>query len=87
MILEMHRKFGNKWSEIAKFLPGRTDNSIKNRFNSTLKRRKLIEESQHRIESELQTPAKEPLGLASPQNEGSNSISTSGGLDEPDSLE
>ncbi|CAM8978449.1 unnamed protein product [Rhodiola kirilowii] len=39
LVLELHGKWGNRWSRIARQLPGRTDNEIKNYWRTHMRKK------------------------------------------------
>ncbi|KAK9077149.1 hypothetical protein SSX86_005485 [Deinandra increscens subsp. villosa] len=45
LIMKMHNKIGNKWAKIAAELPGRSDNEIKNYWNTNLKKQAKIDQN------------------------------------------
>ncbi|CAI9765264.1 unnamed protein product [Fraxinus pennsylvanica] len=57
LIIELHAVLGNRWSQIAAQLPGRTDNEIKNLWNSSIKkklRQRGIDPNTHNPISEVE---------------------------------
>ncbi|WZZ24162.1 hypothetical protein YC2023_007563 [Brassica napus] len=38
-LIRAHQIYGNKWAELMNFLPGRSDNAIKNHWNSAVKKK------------------------------------------------
>lgn len=67
-ILALFRQIGSRWSEMAKLLPGRPDNCIKNHFNSVLYKRLPSNEVQlHRLNRKqiMPSPSIQPASAAS----------------------
>ncbi|XP_047943625.1 MYB-like transcription factor 4 [Salvia hispanica] len=61
LIIKLHSLLGNKWSLIAGRLPGRTDNEIKNYWNTHIRRKLLsrgIDPATHRAMNEPAEAAK-----------------------------
>ncbi|KAF8094771.1 hypothetical protein N665_0353s0002 [Sinapis alba] len=59
VIIKLHSLLGNKWSLIAGRLPGRTDNEIKNYWNTHIKRKLLS----HGIDPQTHRPVKDNVAV------------------------
>lgn len=63
LIVRLHRLLGNRWSLIAGRLPGRTDNEIKNYWNTHMSKKPCLSmnESQPNPSQNLKTRSKSPV--------------------------
>ncbi|CAK9159503.1 unnamed protein product [Ilex paraguariensis] len=83
LILELHSKWGNRWSKIAQHLPGRTDNEIKNYWRTRVQkqaRQLKIDSNSHKFLEAIRCfwmpRLLEKMAQASSSSSSSSSIST-----------
>ncbi|XP_027363154.1 transcription factor MYB27 [Abrus precatorius] len=68
LIFQLQQQWGNKWSKIARRLPGRTDNEIKNYWRTHLKKRPRVQqegECKYKSENAAQDFNQKSIDLAS----------------------
>ncbi|WOL02344.1 hypothetical protein Cni_G11063 [Canna indica] len=61
LIIKLHSLLGNKWSLIAGRLPGRTDNEIKNYWNTHIKRKLLSRGLDPQTHRPIDVPGRDPF--------------------------
>ncbi|VVA35551.1 PREDICTED: myb-related [Prunus dulcis] len=74
LIIKLHALLGNRWSLIAGRLPGRTDNEVKNYWNSHIRKKLIkmgIDPNNHRLNQIIPRP--------NPQNDCVSAAATSSG--------
>ncbi|KAL2511771.1 myb domain protein [Abeliophyllum distichum] len=70
LIIQLHEVLGNRWSQIAAQLPGRTDNEVKNLWNSSIKkklRQRGLDPNTHKHLSEIEKEEKSSKGSSDDQ--------------------
>ncbi|XP_027069326.2 uncharacterized protein [Coffea arabica] len=73
LIVQLHKQWGNRWSRIARSLPGRTDNEIKNYWRTHLRKKALILEEESSASNSRQSVTTTASTAATTNNSEQNS--------------
>ncbi|KAK9809981.1 hypothetical protein WJX72_002926 [[Myrmecia] bisecta] len=60
LLIDGHKVLGNRWADIAKNIPGRTENHVKNHWNAVLRRKDTQNESNFRQDTSRETESPQP---------------------------
>ncbi|CAJ1958221.1 unnamed protein product [Sphenostylis stenocarpa] len=74
IIIDIHRILGNRWAQIAKHLPGRTDNEVKNFWNSCIKKKLISQGLDPQTHNLLSSHKRSFASTISNMHQNSNSI-------------
>uniref|UniRef100_A0ACD5TBC9 Uncharacterized protein n=1 Tax=Avena sativa TaxID=4498 RepID=A0ACD5TBC9_AVESA len=78
VVINLQAKLGNKWSQIAMHLPGRTDNEVKNYWNSYLKKRVMQQQPGGSSNAgKSPSPSELPTSMSATTGTGGGSTATS----------
>ncbi|XP_068634954.1 transcription factor MYB3-like [Aristolochia californica] len=78
LIIRLHNLLGNRWSLIAGRLPGRTDNEIKNHWNTHLSKKSLtINELNHKLNQKVESCDENNLAFPSRTGSDANWVKSS----------
>eukprot|EP00947_MAST-08B_sp_MAST-8B-sp1_P001717 g1717.t1 len=79
VVIEARARLGNRWAQIARMLPGRSDNDVKNRWYASLRKRVENTALNGTVESKASEIAGEAPGGAAASKNAGGAKSTSGG--------
>ncbi|XP_054814772.1 myb-related protein 308-like isoform X2 [Prosopis cineraria] len=79
-IIDVHRILGNRWAQIAKHLPGRTDNEVKNFWNSCIKKKLISQGFDPQTHNLLSSHRRSSLPVSVSSSSATNSHNNNGSI-------